>query len=106
MKDDRYLSTLLHVVGYQEDGKWCALCLEMDLVGVSEEFSSALEDLQELIQKQFELAREKGDPGLVFFPAEPKYYRMFAEAISEEIIGKRTNTRVRTTRIAVPSIAA
>lgn len=107
MNDEESIITFLHTLGYVENGEWCALCLEMDLVGIGDTFDEAFEDLQQLIKNQFALAKEKNDPGLVLFPADPKYFRMFAEAMSKDIIGrppKTTDQQVRSVRM--PIIAA
>ena len=40
------------VLGFQEDGEWCALALEMDLRGYGRTFDEALEDLHDAMTMQ------------------------------------------------------
>ena len=65
----------LSVLGYEEDGLHVAHCLEMDLKGRGESNEEALEDLLDLIRMQITFALEKGEPGLIYHPAESKYFR-------------------------------
>lgn len=58
------------VLGYQEDGEWVALALEMDLRGYGDTFEQALEDLEDLVAMQIGFAQFKGQPDLIWRPAE------------------------------------
>lgn len=98
---------LLHVLGFESDGMWHALCLEMDLVGTGDTFDEAYEDLQQIIDHHVAFAKEKNEPGALFFPAEAKYFKMFAEQMGAAIFGmpeKEGSNPVRS--IAIPTIAA
>ncbi|HKI86373.1 MAG TPA: hypothetical protein VKA53_06485, partial [Thermoanaerobaculia bacterium] len=46
----------LRVLGYQEDGEWVALALEMDLRGYGETFQGALVELRDLVATQLSFA--------------------------------------------------
>lgn len=106
MNRDEPATTFFHILGYQEHGEWCALCLEMDLVGLGDTFEEAYENLQGIMQEQFALAKEKEDPGLLLFPAEPKYFRKFAIAMSEALVGKRIDVSDRVKVVPITAIAA
>lgn len=67
----------LRGLGYQEDGVWVALALEMDLRGYGETFEEAFKDLQDQVRMQLSFAREKNDPGLIFKDAEKKYFEIY-----------------------------
>jgi hypothetical protein len=71
---------ILSVLGYQEDGEWVALALDMDLRGYGSTFPEATRELQQLVSTQFEFARFKRQPELIWKPAEPIYWRLFEDA--------------------------
>jgi hypothetical protein len=73
----------LNVLGYREDGEWVALALEMDLRGYGETFLEALEDLKDLVAMQIGFSRFKGQPELLWKPADPIWYERFAEVRRE-----------------------
>jgi hypothetical protein len=73
-------SPTLSVLGYQEEGEWVALALEMDLRGYGPTFQQATQELQQLVSTQFEFARFKRQPELIWKPAEPIYWRLFEDA--------------------------
>jgi hypothetical protein len=83
----------LNVLGYQEDGEWVALALEMDLRGYGQTFTQAQEELDSLIEAQFSFAAKKGQPELIWHKAEPKYWRRFYDAkrawIQDALLGHR-----------------
>jgi hypothetical protein len=70
----------LSVLGYQEDGEWVALALEMDLRGYGPTFQQASEELNELVRTQIDFARLKKQAELIWKPAEPIYWRLFEAA--------------------------
>ena len=70
----------LNVLGYQEEGEWVALALEMDLRGYGETFEEALTELEDLVLMQIGFARFKGQPELIWKAAEPIWFERFAEA--------------------------
>ena len=74
--EDEYRNPIpLCVLGYvDEDGAWCALCLQMDLRGFGPTFDEARDELESAIVAQFRYAiEERQNPGLLFFDAEKKY---------------------------------
>ena len=84
----------VNVLGFEEDGQWCALALEMDLRGYGETFEEALKDLDECVKMQISFARFKDNTELIFHPAEQKYFELFARAqkqyIEARALGKPT----------------
>src|SRR5690606_20452697 len=75
----------INVLGYIEDGEWCALALEMDLRGYGSTFEEALEDLSGLVVTQISFAQESGNPDMPFFPADTVFFELFAEARREAL---------------------
>ena len=80
--DEVYVS----VLGYREDGQWCALALEMDLRGYGRSFDEALEDLRESMTMQIGFALFKNEPGMILFPADPIYFSLYAQVRSDRIM--------------------
>ncbi len=68
------------VLGYREDNCWAALALEFDLLGHGDTPKQALEELMGVVTAQLEFAIEQGDPSLLDFPAEKKYFSLFDKA--------------------------
>lgn len=75
----------LNVLGYQEDGEWVALALEMDLRGYGQTFTDALEELRDLVSTQIRFAQFKGQPDLVWKTAEPVWFERFADVRRERL---------------------
>jgi hypothetical protein len=70
----------LNVLGYQEEqGTWVALALEMDLRGYGDTFDEAFEDLTDLVSMQISFSRFKGQPDMIWKPADPIWFERFAE---------------------------
>jgi hypothetical protein len=70
----------LNVLGYKEEGQWVALALEMDLRGYGETFDEAVEDLADLVKIQISFSRFKGQPELIWKPADAVWFGLFAQA--------------------------
>ena len=70
----------LRVLGYKEDGEWCALGLEMDLRGYGATFEEAMDELHNTIVDQFTFAMQMNNPDLLTFGAEQRYHAMYARA--------------------------
>ena len=79
------------VLGFQEDGEWCALALEMDLRGYGQTFDEALEDLNEALTMQIGFAQFKGETDMIFHPAEPLYFHLFAQVRNDHIMALARN---------------
>lgn len=77
---DSTAAPALDVLGYQEEGEWVALALEMDLRGYGDTLSKAVDELEDLVTMQVSFARLKSQPGLVWKPAEAIYWRLFENA--------------------------
>lgn len=75
----------INVLGYMEEGEWCALALEMDLRGYGKTFEGAIEELTELVAMQVSFAQASGNPDMPFFPAEAVFFERFAEARREAL---------------------
>ena len=74
-----HIAITLNVLGYQREGEWIALALEMDLRGHGETFDEAFEDLSALVGMQISFSRFKGQPELIWKAAEPIYFELYAE---------------------------
>ena len=96
--DEVYMS----VLGYREDDQWCALALEMDLRGYGQSFDDALRDLREGITMQIGFALFKDEPAMIFFPADPMYFSLYAQVRNERIMalaaGSDTSTETERER--------
>jgi hypothetical protein len=76
----------LNVLGYREDDEdWVALALEMDLRGFGGSFGEALEELKDLVATQIRFAQFKGQPELVWKPAEAIWFERFADVRREHL---------------------
>ena len=78
--EEKYRNPIpLCVLGYvDEDGAWCALCLQMDLRGYGATFDEARSELESAIMAQFRFAiEERRNPSLIFFDAEDKYFEIY-----------------------------
>ena len=74
------------VLGYREDNQWCALALEMDLRGYGQSFDEALKDLHESMTMQIGFALFKNEPGMIFHPADPMYFSLYAQVRNDRIM--------------------
>lgn len=75
----------LNVLGYQEEGEWIALALEMDLRGYGKNFKAALENLAESIAMQISFAEFKNQPEMVWHPAAATYYQLYAQVREDRL---------------------
>jgi predicted RNase H-like HicB family nuclease len=70
----------INVLGYPaKDGGWIAHALEMDIVGHGSSFQEAFADLQELVEMQISFAVFQGSPEMIWKPAEPIWFSLFAQ---------------------------
>ena len=79
------------VLGFQEDGEWCAVALEMDLRGYGKTFDEALEDLNDAMTMQISFAQYKGETDMIFHPADPTYFSLFAQVRNDHITALAKN---------------
>ena len=89
------------VLGIHEDEEWCALALEMDLRGYGQTFDDALEDLHESMAMHISFCRFKGEPDMIFRPAEPVYFSLFAQVRNDRIMALAKNYPVAASEYAV-----
>ena len=84
------LALTVNVLGVREDGEWCAIALEMSLRGYGETFDEALAQLQGAIEAQVSFAVQHDTVDQIFMPAEPQYFRLYAdlkrEAVKRELL--------------------
>ncbi|MCY3973148.1 MAG: hypothetical protein OXF42_07160 [Candidatus Dadabacteria bacterium] len=73
------------VLGYIEDGHWVAHALEMDVIGVGDDWEGALSELRENICAQVSFARFRGDDSLIFQPAPPRLFQKFRQIREAEL---------------------
>ena len=60
-----------------EDGKWCAVALEMDIWGFGNTAEEAMSDLDELIQIQIEFAVGKKKLSILDHPTDRKWFELW-----------------------------
>lgn len=78
-------SVSINVLGFREEDQWVAIALEMDLRGYAITFEVALAELEELAKMQISFSHFKGDPDLLFHPAEQTYWRLYAQVSQERL---------------------
>ena len=74
-----------NILGYEENGEWVALALELDIRGYGKTFDEALEELTEFCLCQIGFADFKGQPELIYRPAEPVYWQLYEQARQSRI---------------------
>ena len=89
------------VLGFLEDGEWCALALEMALRGYGQTFDEALEDLHEAMTMQISFAHFKDQTNMIFHPAEPVHFSLFAQARNDRIMALATSGTAAESEYAV-----
>lgn len=70
----------IHVLGFQEDGLWCALALDLSLRGYGETFEAAQQDLAHAVEAQLSFAFQHNTLDKIWQPAESRYYEMYQDA--------------------------
>lgn len=78
-------SVTMSVLGYREDDEWCALALEMDLRGYGRTFREALDDLRDSMTMQIGFAHFKDELDMIFHPAEPVYFSLYAQVRNDHL---------------------
>lgn len=78
-------SVHISVLGFEEEDQWVAIALEMDLRGYGTTFEEALAELEELVEMQISFSHFKRDPDLIFHPAEPTYWRLYAQVNQDRL---------------------
>lgn len=73
------LELAVNVLGVREDGAWCAIALEMSLRGYGETFREAVDELTKAIEAQISFAVQHDNLDQIFIPAEPHYFRLYAD---------------------------
>ena len=79
------LSLNVNVLGVREDGAWCAIALEMSLRGYGATFEEALDALHQAIEAQVSFAVQHDTLDQVFVPADPHYFRLYADMKREAL---------------------
>lgn len=82
------LTLTLNVLGVREDDAWCAIALDMSLRGYGDTFDAALQALLDAVDAQVSFAVENDNLDQIFIPAEPHYFRLYADMKREAL--KRT----------------
>ena len=97
-------SVTVSVLGYHEDDEWCALALEMDLRGYGQTFREALEDLRESMTMQIGFAHFKDELDMIFHPAEPIYFSLYAQVRNDHLTALAKKGSVAESEYAVAGI--
>ena len=71
-----------------DEEKWCALGLEVDIIGHGDTFREACEDLKSLIDIQVDFSLSMDKPNLILHPADPVYFSRFAEVRQKKFAKK------------------
>lgn len=85
----------INVLGVREDDAWCAIALEMSLRGYGERFDEALDDLRSAVEAQISFAVQHDNVDQVFIPAEPHYFKLYAD-LKRETLKRRLLDREAT----------
>lgn len=89
--DEAGLELAINVLGVREDGLWCAIALEMSLRGYGKTFQQALNELTQAIEAQVSFAVQQDNLDQIFIPAEPHYFRLYADMKREALKRKLSN---------------
>ena len=85
------LEPTINVLGVREDDAWCAIALEMSLRGYGRTFEAALDELREAIEAQVSFAVQQDSLDQIFMPAEPHYFKLYADMKREALKRKLLN---------------
>ena len=85
------LELTINVLGVREDDAWCAIALEMSLRGYGRTFEAALDELREAIEAQVSFAVQQDTLDQIFMPAEPHYFKLYADMKREALKRKLLN---------------
>lgn len=88
------LAPTLNVLGVREDNAWCAIALDMSLRGYGETFEAALQALLEAVEAQVSFAVQHDNLDQIFIPAEPHYFRLYAD-MKREALKRTLRSRVQ-----------
>jgi hypothetical protein len=80
-----YYDLTVNVLGLRTGDEWSAVALEMDLWGHGATFEEAVEDLRDLVRMQISFAHSKGQPEMIWRPAEPVWFQRFADVRRERL---------------------
>lgn len=81
-----YFEATINILGYQEEGEWVALALEMDIRGYGPTWDDAVADLQDMVLMQISFAHFKGQPEMIWRRAADEYWTKFAETQREKLV--------------------
>ena len=71
------------VLSFKQKGEWAAVALEMDIWGFGPSLEEAKKELADLVAMQVSFAREKGQPQMIYKPADPRYFDTFHRVRAE-----------------------
>ena len=83
MASDIFLNVLIY--RSNDERCWVALVLEMDIRGYGQTPKEAFKDSVDLVSVQVAFAKFKGDPSLIWKPADPVWFERFAEARLDQL---------------------
>lgn len=75
-------------VAFQEDGEWCAHCLELDIVAHGNDPHDAMDNLWESVDLQITAAMEEDNLPQVFRAAPPEIFLKFAQGKDIRLVTK------------------
>ncbi len=85
MESEMAREFFLNVLGFREHEECVALALEMDIRGTGPTFKDALHNLFELVSMQISFAYFKKQPEMIWRPAEPVWFSLYAQVRAESM---------------------
>jgi len=68
------------VLGFKRRGQYCAVALEMDIWAYGKTPADTFDELRDLVSMQVGFAIAKGQPEMIYRPAEFRYFEAFRAA--------------------------
>ena len=73
------------VLGTKTGGDWSMVALEMDIWAYAKTAKEALRQLAELVSMQISFAHHKGQPEMIYRPADPRFFEVFYRVREESL---------------------
>jgi len=99
-----FFEIALNVLGYKdkEENEWVALALEMDLRGYGSTWEEALSELNDLVFAQIHFAHFKRRPEMIFRPADPVWFHLFADSRRAKLESEQGKSDYLTGGLSIP----
>jgi hypothetical protein len=97
-----FYEIVLNVLGYKEENEWVALALDMDLRGYGNTWEEAVSDLGDLVFTQITFAHFKKQPEMIYKPADPVWFQLFANGRKAKLESDSAETEYITGGLSIP----